>query len=125
MDFKDIRFQRVFSKSMYKNLKLPLGEMTFTKDFINDNRGDLYPVITKEEVCIEWIENNRYSVQNGTVERMFTRFFPYATYQIDFSELKGSCGFVFYLVDQKAELICTEDSLLFFDGKLESIPGRG
>ncbi len=119
MDFKDIRFQRVFSKSMYKNLKLPLGEMTFTKDFINDNRGDLYPVITKEEVCIEWIEDNRYSVQNGTVERMFTRFFPYATYQIDFSELKGSCGFVFHLVDQKAELICNEDSLLFFDGKCE------
>jgi len=117
MNFNEMKFQRVFSKSMYKNLKLSLAEMTFTKDFINDKRGDLYPVIAKDNACIERIEHNRYYVQNGTVERMFTRFFPYATYKISFSELKGGCGFVFHLADQKAELLCHEDSLSFFDGK--------
>ena len=34
-NFDRFVFQRVFSKSMYKDLKLPLAEMTFTKDFIN------------------------------------------------------------------------------------------
>ena len=63
--------------------------MTFTKDFINDERGDLYPVITKGTGCTEQMENNRYHVKNGTVERMFTRFFPYATYQVSFSDLSG------------------------------------
>ncbi len=119
MNFDTIKFQRFFSKSMYKTLKLPMGEMTFLKDFINDNRGDLYPVIAKDNECIERLENNRYSVQNGMVERMFTRFFPYATYEISFCELNGGCGFVFHLADQKAELIYGEDSLSFFDGESE------
>ena len=104
---------------MYKTLKLPMGEMTFLKDFINDNRGDLYPVIAKDNECIERLENNRYRVQNGTVERMFTRFFPYATYEISFSELKGGCGFVFHLADQKASLICRNDAICFFEGENE------
>ena len=89
MNFNEMKFQRVFSKSMYKNLKLSLAEMTFTKDFVNDKRGDLYPIIEKDSACIELIENNRYCVQNGTVERMFAQFFPYATYQISFSGLTG------------------------------------
>lgn len=53
-------FKRKFSVSMYKNLKLKLGEMTFTKDFINDSCGNLYPVIQKSEDCIEIIEDNLY-----------------------------------------------------------------
>ena len=119
MNFDKILFQRVFSKSMYKDLKLPLAEMTFTKDFINDERGDLYPVITKDTGCTEQIENNRYHVKNGRVERMFTRFFPYATYEISFSDLSGGCGFVFHLSDQKAELICKNDTISFTDGEQE------
>lgn len=119
MNIEDIKFQRVFSKSMYKTLKLPLGEMTFTKDFINDKRGDLYPIIAKSDECIEWIKNNRYGAENGTVERMFTRFFPYATYDLSFSDLNGSCGFAFCLANQKAELVCNGDELLLFDGICE------
>lgn len=117
MNWNKLKFQRVFSKSMYKTLKLPLAEVTFTKDFINDKRGDLYPVISKDDDCIERIENNRYYVQNGMVERMFTRFFPFATYEISFSNLTGECGFVFHLADQKAELICRSDAILFLDGE--------
>ena len=62
MHLNELKFQRMFSKSMYKTLKLPMGEMTFTKDFVNDKHGDLYPVITKDTLCIERIENNRYYV---------------------------------------------------------------
>lgn len=119
MNWDKLKFRRVFSKSMYKDLKLPLAEMTFTKDFVNDKRGDLYPIIEKDSACIELIENNRYCVQNGTVERMFAQFFPYATYQISFSGLTGECGFVFHLADKRAQLLCNKDSLLFFDGECE------
>ncbi|MBE6732229.1 MAG: hypothetical protein E7564_11130, partial [Ruminococcaceae bacterium] len=119
MNVNEMKFQRVFSKSMYKTLKLPLGEMTFTKDFVSDKRGNLYPVINKSTDCVEQINNNRYYVQNGTVERMFTRFFPFATYEISFSNLTGECGFVFHLADQKASLICRNDTICFFDGENE------
>ena len=34
---------------MYKNMQIPLGEMNFLKDFVNDTRGDLYPIIKKTE----------------------------------------------------------------------------
>jgi hypothetical protein len=119
VNFDEIKFQRVFSKSMYKDLKLPLAEMTFTKDFVNDKRGDLYPVIAKDNACVEQIESNRYHIKSGTVERMFTRFFPYATYEISFSNLSGGCGFVFHLADQKAELICKNDTIYFSDGENE------
>ena len=119
MNVNEMKFQRVFSKSMYKTLKLPLGEMTFTKDFVNDKHGDLYPIIEKDNACIERIENNRYYVQNGTVERMFTRFFPYATYQVSFSDLSGGCGFIFHMSDQKAELFCRNNSIWFSDGESE------
>ena len=36
MDITNAVFKRQFSMSMYKNLKLPLGEMTFTKDFVQE-----------------------------------------------------------------------------------------
>jgi len=116
MNFDEIKFQRVFSKSMYKSLKLPLAEMTFTKDFVNDKRGDLYPVIAKDDTCVECVDNNQYHTENGTVERMFTRFFPYATYEISLAQTNGSCGFVFHLADQKARLICDGNELMFYDG---------
>lgn len=115
---KNFNFFRVFSKSLYKTSGFPLGEMTFTKDFINDNRGDLYPIIQKELNCSELISNNSYNVKDGCVERLFTRFFPYATYKIKFINHNGSCGFAFHLPDAKATIICTERTLCFSDGKL-------
>ena len=95
MSLDNMKFHRVFSKSMYKNLKLPLGEMSFTKDFVNDSRGDLYPLTEKSEMCTEQAEGNRYIVSGGTAERMFTRFLPFATYEISFESENGGGGFVF------------------------------
>ncbi len=116
MNINDIKFYRIFSKSMYRTTKIPLGEMTFTKDFVNDKRGDLYPIIEKDPHCQEQVENNLYNIQDGWVERMFTRFFPYATYEISFSSHGGSCGFVFHLADGTVKLFCNGTALVFFDG---------
>ena len=114
---KNNHFVRVFSKSMYKTSRIPLGEMSFTKDFVHDNRGDLYPIIKKDSCCQERVENNSYSVQNGFVERMFTRFFPYSTYEISFSNHSGRCGFVFHIAEAEAKLFCTETDICFSDNE--------
>lgn len=110
------KFHRIFSKSMYKSLHLPLGEMTFTKDFVKDTRGDLYPICQKSSECIETIANNRYHVCSGYAERMFTQFFPYATYEMAFSLQRGYCGFSFHLPAAKADILFEENTLSFTDG---------
>ena len=74
-------FKRKFSVSMYKNLQIKLGEMSFFKDFVNDSRGDLYPVMQKSPDCVECVENNSYVIKCGTVKRLFCQFFPYASYE--------------------------------------------
>ena len=56
---------------MYKNMGIPLGEMTFLKDFVNDTRGDLYPLVGKSDGCTESVSENRYRVCGGNVERVF------------------------------------------------------
>ena len=79
MDITKAVFKRQFAMSMYKNLKLPLGQMTFTKDFVKETkRCDLYPVIQCSEGCTESVADNRYVVSDGTMERMLGQFFPYA-----------------------------------------------
>ena len=119
MKADNIFFRRLFSKSMYKNKFISLGEMTFTKDFVNDTRGDLYPVIFKSENAIEEIENNVYKTKSGTIERMFVSFFPYGSYSLNFVNSEGKCGFTFNLPENKAEILFNGSEILFTDGKTE------
>ena len=72
-----------------------MGKLTLTNDFVNDKRGNLYPIINKSEDCIEYIKENRHCVEKGTVERFIGQFFPYATYEISFDQLNGKVGFIF------------------------------
>lgn len=112
-----MKFHRVFSKSMYKDLRLPLAEMTFSKDFIHTDRGDLYPVVERSADCVETVENNRYFVRRGTVERMFSQFFPYASYEVTFSTDGGRCGFSFRLPSKRAQILCGDHTLSFRDAE--------
>lgn len=126
MYIEDMNFHRLFSQTMYKNLKLPLGEMTFTKDFITDSRGDLYPVIHKSSDCDERIENNQYKINTGAAERMLGAFFPYATYEITFSSLQGACGFSFYIPNGEASILYEGNAVAFLaEGRKESIQYSG
>ena len=95
-------FKRKFSISMYKNMQLPLGEMNFLKDFVNDTRGDLYPIVEKSEGCQERVGENRYHVESGSAERVFCQFFPFATYEIEAEKVCGEIGFVFRLPEASA-----------------------
>ena len=97
-------FKRKFSLSMYKNMGIPMGEMNFYKDFVNDTRGDLYPLLEKSEDCTESVSENRYRVSVGTAERFFTQLFPFATYEVTAESVSGEVGFVFRLPEAKASI---------------------
>lgn len=112
-----MEFKRKFSLSMYKNLKINLAEMSFYKDFINDERGDLYPLKNKSENAEELVENNRYILKQGITERLFCQFFPYATYEISFDVTDGDVGFSFRIGDRTAFIVCDGKNVEFSCGE--------
>ena len=107
------QFKRKFSLSFYKNMKLKLGEMSFFKDFVNDTRGDLYPVLSKSEDADEYVESNRYGVRAGSVCRLIGQFFPFATYELTANVKSGKAGFRFILPDAEAEITMSEEKLRY------------
>ena len=115
-DLLSAEFKRKFSLSMYKNMKLKLGEMSFSKDFVGDKRGDLYPVLHKSEDCHECIENNRYQVRGGSVCRLIGQFFPYATYEVSTKITDGEVGFRFILPGTEAEIKASSTTLRYLCG---------
>ncbi len=101
---------------MYKNLKIRLGEMSFFKDFVNDTRGDLYPIMMKSEDSAECVEGNCYTVTKGSVKRLFCQFFPFATYELSCSSDGGEVGFCFQLPGAEATLSVKENRVLYTCG---------
>lgn len=116
MDLCSTEFKRKCSTSLYKNLKLSLAEMAFFKDFVNDTRGDLYPVLQKEETCLEKVQHNLYTIEMGGIKRLFCQFFPYATYEITAKIQNGEAGFCFCLPDTEARVIMTNTQLIYVCG---------
>ena len=113
-------FKRKFSLSMYKNLKIKLGEMSLSKDFVNDRRGDLYPVTQKSPDCVECVENNYYVIKGGAVKRLFCQFFPFATYEMTFSYVNGEVGFCFQLPESEARIFTNGNQVRYScAGRLE------
>ena len=121
MAIQNMTWHRLFSRSMYKDRKLPMGEMTFFRDFIEDTTGDLYPLIRKSEGCRETVANNAYCVEDGYAVRMFAGFFPYATYEVCFAPALGSGGLVFQIPGAEASLIWADNTLTFRADGAESV----
>ncbi len=116
MDLLNTEFKRKFSVSLHKNLKLRLAEMSFHKDFVNDLRGDLYPVLQKTEDCREMIEHNRYMICGGMATRLVCEFFPYATYELTASKSEGEVGFCFMLPTVEASVTVSGTSVKYLCG---------
>ena len=99
MSFAFPRFRREFSVNLYKNLRFPLGEMSFFKDWTNTDRGDPYPLVFSAGGLRESIASGVYRVSapdaSGELRRFAFSFFPYATYSMEVSSLQGEAGFVF------------------------------
>ena len=111
MDLLHTEFKRKFSCSLYKKLRLPLAEMEFSKDFITDTRGDLYPILSKSDDCLEYVESNRYGVRSGSVCRLIGQFFPFATYEMTATVKEGEAGFRFILPSAAAEITVSNEKL--------------
>ncbi|MBO4886470.1 MAG: hypothetical protein J5602_14255 [Clostridia bacterium] len=94
---EEMTFRRRFCVNPYKKLRLPLGEMSCFKDWLNDRRGDPYPVVRScegEETLSESLPDARYRVENRASRPLFKarllgRHFPYATYDIGLDELEA------------------------------------
>lgn len=106
-------FKRKFSLSMYKNLKIFLGEMSFSKDFTKDTHGNLYPMISKSEDCTETVKHHAYFVTQGKAKRLICQFFPYATYEVEASVTAGSVGFCFRLPHTEVTILKENRKLIF------------
>ena len=114
MNIQKVVFRRKFAKSMYKTLKLSLCEMTFTKDFINDTRGDLYPVLEKSPDCMERVSQNSYIVEQGSIRRYMGQFFPYASYELTFETETGEVGFGFKLPEGEARVLYRQEKICLY-----------
>ncbi len=116
MKLSEMEFKRKFSLNMCKTLKMPIADMTFTSDFYDGNRGDLYPLV---DFLDDKEKKNEYKAQHGVFyhtgghlgisKRYFTQLFPYATYEITlFGEDNGSAGFSFEIPGMSAIIAFTK-----------------
>ncbi len=121
MDITKTEFKRKFAISMYKDLSFELARMSFAKDFVNDGRGDPYPILGKSEGCAELVENGAFRVSDGYSKRFFCAFFPYATYELCAETECGGVGFVFSLPSAEASVIFSRNRVAFCCGKNEEI----
>lgn len=112
----DMTAKRLFSLNLYKNRKLMLGEMSFGKDFVNEKRGDIYPIIEKGGSCTETVCSGKYAVasEKAYLKRLIGRHFPFATYEMAFSSLCGEAGLFFESPSGKANILCVCDK----DGRI-------
>ena len=97
--------------------------MTFTSDFTVTDRGDLYPLVAHQGDMSESVSPSGYTVMGeGYVQRLLASFFPFATYKMKITSLRGAAGFVFRSANgAKAEVMIESDDwetvVSFFDGE--------
>ena len=90
MKLYDMHFARRFSAPLRRSLRLEVGEMSFSHDFIGDKRSDLYPVLHNNGEVSEEIQDGIYSAKSadgGELTRLIGEFFPYYTYSFKISRL--------------------------------------
>ncbi|MBQ2955364.1 MAG: hypothetical protein IJE08_02775 [Clostridia bacterium] len=92
----EMKFRRRFSINPYKTLRMKLGEMSCFKNWVDDRRGDPYPVLesteTDEKRMSETLPDARYRAENHTSgplmkARLLGQHFPYATYDVEMDEV--------------------------------------
>lgn len=126
MQLEDILFRRRFSVNLYRNLSLPMGEMSFYKDWVNDKNGDPYPILSREGDPCESVQNGTYSVNNAEsaeIFRLLGSFFPWNTYEISLKKLKdasvgirvlGKAGEISVSFDEEGGRVCSSEGEHFF-----------
>lgn len=117
---QDLFFQRKFSVNPHQALRLPICEMSMYKDWVNDGRGDPYPVLWRKGELSEEIADSSYlltSPRGGEISRLLGNFFPYYTYSFTVREVsRASMGFV--VCDQRGD---RRVEILLCDGNCISV----
>ncbi len=111
-DPRKMFFRREFSLTLFKNKKLRLSEMSFQKDFVTTQKGDLYPIVERIGNVSEMLEGGKYQVtaeNDGRILRYFTHHFPYASYEIAPNSFDGSIGLSLVGKDRRADIIISHD----------------
>ncbi|MBQ9131170.1 MAG: hypothetical protein IJX62_01690 [Clostridia bacterium] len=93
MELDEITFRRRFSVNLYRNLRLKMGEMSFYKNWVEDRRGDPYPVLSREGAPVEQVERGTYRIHSqdgGRICRLLGSFFPWNTYALQLSALQNA-----------------------------------
>lgn len=92
----DVTFLRQYAVNFRKNLTFPLGEMTFSNDFLAKGNGDPYPVAFRSGEVAESICCDAYLIAGScTLNRVLGAYFPFATYEVAFDAAGGAVGFSF------------------------------
>ena len=112
MRLVDANFKRRFCVNYYRNLTLPMGEMSMHKDWVNaGRRGDPYPITDIQGDASECIANERYTVNfgnSGSVRRLLGAFMPWLTYDVEYEKLSGEIGFALTSPIGEASVLLSE-----------------
>lgn len=119
MDISNTVFRRRFALNMYKDMEISLGQMSFSKDFVKDKRGDPYPLSEISDGASEAVANGVYRVKNGYALRYICSTFPYASYEADGDISTGRLGFVLKTERFTARIIFDKDGVCFSCGDRE------
>jgi len=87
--------------------------MSFYGDFTDSEKGDLYPLIQRDDACTESVCANTYHTAGGCAKRLFCGFFPFASYEITALVKNGFAGFEFDLCGKKVSITAGYDTLIF------------
>lgn len=94
-EFESMTFKRKFCVNLFKNTKLNLAKMTFTKDWITTDRGNAYPVMESSGNVEEAICENKYIAKTSDksfVKRLIGQYVPFATYEVTANNISdGAC----------------------------------
>lgn len=93
----NLEFKRQFSRTLRKERGFSFSKMDFAKDFINDKRGNMYPVLSSFGNFTESVENGRYRFfgeENACAVRLLGAHHHYASYEIRARRFE-KCGFSF------------------------------
>lgn len=109
IELYNVKFYRKFSTCLWKNRRLMLGEMEFSKDFISDDIGNKYPIIFSVGDTAEKIECGKLCFSDGKTARLLGHLSPFACYEVKIDSLNGLCGFLFSNPEVQTEIYMTSD----------------
>lgn len=102
-------FKRKFCINEFKTLRMPLMRMDFYRDWIKEEGGDPYPLLSDEKFLPrESVDNCAYTAftdgEKAFSERLIGGHFPYATYKVTVVDMDDGAEAGFSLVNTKAVL---------------------